>query len=158
MAPGLAAFVGAERRFQRIGTARGVTVIDDYAHHPTEIRATLSAARLAFPGRRIVIAFQPHLFSRTRDFAVDFGLALAKSDQLFLADIYPAREKPIAGVTSQLIAESATVAGRRPAWMGARTALAEALAAFAKDGDVVLTVGAGDITRTGPELLAALGA
>jgi UDP-N-acetylmuramate--alanine ligase len=157
MAPGLAAFTGAERRFQRIGTARGVTVIDDYAHHPTEIRATLSAARLAFPGRRIVIAFQPHLFSRTRDFAVEFGLALAKSDQLFLADIYPAREKPISGVTSQLIAESATIAGRRPAWMGARTALAEALAEFVKDGDVVLTVGAGDITKTGPELLALLG-
>jgi UDP-N-acetylmuramate--alanine ligase len=158
MAPGLAAFVGAERRFQRIGTARGVTVIDDYAHHPTEIRATLSAARLAFPGRRIVIAFQPHLFSRTRDFAVEFGLALAKSDQLFLADIYPAREKPISGVTSQLIAESSTIAGRRPAWMGARTALAESLAEFVKDGDVVLTVGAGDITKTGPELLSLLGA
>ena len=157
MAPGLAAFVGAERRFQRLGAARGVTVIDDYAHHPTEIRATLSAARLDFPGRRIVVAFQPHLFSRTRDFAVDFGLALAKSDQLFLADIYPARERPIAGVTSQLIAESSTIAGRRPAWMGARPVLAEALAEFVKDGDVVLTVGAGDITKTGPELLALLG-
>ncbi len=158
MAPGLANFVGAERRFQRIGTARGVSVVDDYAHHPTEIRATLSAARLAFPGRRIVVAFQPHLFSRTRDFAPEFGLALAKADQLFLADIYPAREKPIPGVTSQLIAESTTVAGRRPAWMGARPDLAQALAGFVKDGDLVLTVGAGDITKTGPELLALLGA
>jgi UDP-N-acetylmuramate--alanine ligase len=157
MAPGLSAFTGAERRFQRMGTARGVTVVDDYAHHPTELRATLSAARLAFPGRRIVIAFQPHLFSRTRDFAVEFGLALAKADELFLADIYPARERPIPGITSQLIAESSTIAGRRPAWMGARTALAEALAGFVKDGDVVLTVGAGDITKTGPELLALLG-
>ncbi len=158
MAPGLASFVGAERRFQRLGTVHGVTVVDDYAHHPTEIRATLSAARLAFPGRRIVVAFQPHLFSRTRDFAGDFGLALAKADQLFLGDIYPAREKPISGVTSQLIADSLTVAGRRPAWMGARSSLAPALAAFVKDGDVVLTVGAGDITKTGPELLALLGA
>jgi UDP-N-acetylmuramate--alanine ligase len=158
MAPGFADFVGAERRFQRIGEARGVTVIDDYAHHPTEIRATLSAARLAFPGRRIVIAFQPHLYSRTRDFAGEFGLALAKADQLFLADIYPARERPIAGVTSQMIADSSAVAGRRPAWMGARPELAAALNQFAKDGDVVLTVGAGDITRTGPELLALLGA
>ena len=157
MAPGLASFVGAERRFQRLGTVHGVTVVDDYAHHPTEIRATLSAARLAFPGRRIVVAFQPHLFSRTRDFAGDFGLALAKADQLFLGDIYPAREKPIPGVTSQLIADSLTVAGRRPAWMGARSSLAPALAAFVKDGDVVLTVGAGDITKTGPELLALLG-
>jgi UDP-N-acetylmuramate--alanine ligase len=156
MAPGLENFVGAERRFQRLGVVGGVTVIDDYAHHPTEIRATLSAARLAFPGRRIVIAFQPHLFSRTRDFAAEFGLALAKADQLFLADIYPAREKPIAGVTSQLIAESSTVAGRRPAWMGARAELAAALSAFVKDGDVVLTVGAGDITKTGSELLSLL--
>ncbi len=158
MAPGFANFVGAERRFQRIGESHGVTVIDDYAHHPTEIRATLSAARLAFPGRRVVIAFQPHLYSRTRDFAADFGLALAKADQLFLADIYPAREKPIDGVTSQLIAESSTVAGRRPVWMGTRPELAAALNQAVKDGDVVLTVGAGDITKTGPELLALLGA
>jgi UDP-N-acetylmuramate--alanine ligase len=157
MAPGLAHFSGAERRFQRIGTARGVSVVDDYAHHPTEIRATLSAARLAFPGRRVVLAFQPHLYSRTRDFAAEFGLALAKSDQLFLADIYAAREKSIPGVSSQLIAESSTIAGRRPAWMGARADLAQALAAFVKEGDIVLTVGAGDITRTGPELLALLG-
>ena len=157
MAPGLAGFVGAERRFQRLGTAGGVTVVDDYAHHPTEIRATLSAARIAFPRRRIVIAFQPHLFSRTRDFAPDFGLALAKADQLFLADIYPAREQPIPGVTSQMIADSATLAGRRPAWMGARSNLAPALASFVKDGDVVLTVGAGDVTKTGPELLGLLG-
>ncbi|MFI5230875.1 MAG: UDP-N-acetylmuramate--L-alanine ligase [Gemmatimonadales bacterium] len=158
MAPGLAGFVGAERRFQRLGTIRGVTVVDDYAHHPTEIRATLSAARIAFPGRRIIVAFQPHLFSRTRDFAPDFGLALAKSDQLFLADIYPAREQPIPGVTSQMIAESTTIAGRRPAWMGTRSNMAPALASFVQDGDVVLTVGAGDVTKTGPELLALLGA
>jgi UDP-N-acetylmuramate--alanine ligase len=156
MAPGLASFIGAERRFQRIGTEKGVLVIDDYAHHPTEIRATLSAARLAFPGRRVVIAFQPHLYSRTRDFAAEFGLALAKADQLFLADIYGARERPIIDVSSQMIAESSTVAGRRPAWMGSRAGLAEALAAFVKEGDVVLTVGAGDITKTGPELLALL--
>ncbi len=156
MAPGLAAFVGAERRFQRIGVERGVTVIDDYAHHPTEIRATLSAARLAFPGRRVVIAFQPHLYTRTRDFAPEFGLALAKADQLFLTDIYGARERPLTGVSSQLVAESSTIAGRRPAWMGSRAGLAEALAAFVKEGDVVLTVGAGDITKTGPELLTLL--
>jgi UDP-N-acetylmuramate--alanine ligase len=156
MAPGLAAFVGAERRFQRIGVERGVTVIDDYAHHPTEIRATLSAARLAFPGHRVVIAFQPHLYSRTRDFAPEFGLALAKADQLFLTDIYGARERPIIDVSSQLVAESSTIAGRRPAWMGSRAGLAEALADFVLQGDVVLTVGAGDITKTGPELLTLL--
>jgi UDP-N-acetylmuramate--alanine ligase len=158
MAPGLERFTGAERRFQRIGSARGVTVVDDYAHHPTEIRATLAAARLAFPGHRVIIAFQPHLFSRTRDFSADFGAALAKADQLFLADIYPAREQPIPGVTSQLIADASTAAGRTPAWTGGRSALAAALAHAVKDGDVVLTVGAGDITKTGPELLALLGA
>jgi UDP-N-acetylmuramate--alanine ligase len=158
MAPGLAAFEGAERRFQRVGAARGVTIVDDYAHHPTEIRATLSAARLAFPGRRVVVAFQPHLFSRTRDFAADFGAALAQADALFLADIYPAREQPIPGVTSELIAgELVAAGGRRPSWMGARAALAPALAEFVRDGDVVLTVGAGDITHTGPELLALIG-
>lgn len=157
MAPGLASFAGAERRFQRLGVAGGVSVVDDYAHHPTEIRATLSAARLAFPGHRIVIAFQPHLYSRTRDFAADFGLALSRADELFLCDIYPAREQPIPDVSSGLIADSAALAGRRPAWMGSRTGLSAALAAFVKEGDVVLTVGAGDITKTGPELLALLG-
>jgi UDP-N-acetylmuramate--alanine ligase len=157
MAPGLASFAGAERRFQRIGDAGGVSVVDDYAHHPTEVRATLSAARLAFPGRRIVIAFQPHLFSRTRDFAADFGLALARADELFLCDIYPAREQPIPDVSSGLIADSAALAGRRPVWMGSRSGLAAALAGFVKRGDIVLTVGAGDITKTGPELLALLG-
>ena len=156
MAPGLAAFVGADRRFQRIGDARGVTSVDDYAHHPTEIRATLSAARLSFPGRRIVVAFQPHLFSRTRDFAGEFGAALAKADQIFLADIYPAREHPIVGVTSHLIADAMVPAGRPPAWLGPRAELAAILASTVRQGDVVLTIGAGDITRTGPELMGLL--
>ena len=88
----------------------------------------------------------------------DFGAALAKADQLYLADIYPAREKPIAGVTSQLIADASTAAGRKPAWMGGRPELAAALARAAKKGDVIITMGAGDITKTGPELLALLGA
>ena len=157
MSAGLAHFVGAERRFQRIGDVAGVTVIDDYAHHPTEIRATLSAARDAFPGRRIVAAFQPHLFSRTRDFAVAFGDALAAADQTFLADIYPAREQPIAGVSSDLIASAMSQAGRGPVWRGARSDLAVALSQSVAPGDVVLTMGAGDITKTAPELLALLG-
>ena len=158
MAPGLAAFVGAERRFQRLGTVAGVSVVDDYAHHPTEVAATLAAARAAYPGRRLVVAFQPHLFSRTRDFADAFGAALAAADALFLADIYPARETPLPGVTSALIADAARAAGRTPAWMGARSDLAAALADGVQPGDVVLTVGAGDVTRTGPELLARLSA
>ncbi|MFM9013624.1 MAG: UDP-N-acetylmuramate--L-alanine ligase, partial [Gemmatimonadota bacterium] len=124
MAPGLARFVGAERRFQRRGNARGVTVVDDYAHHPTEVAATLAAAREAYPDRRIVVAFQPHLFSRTRDFAEEFGQALAAADVLCLAEIYPAREQPIAGVTSALIADAAARAGRAPAWTGPRDTMA----------------------------------
>jgi UDP-N-acetylmuramate--alanine ligase len=157
MRDGLAAFRGVERRFQRLGTARGVEVVDDYAHHPTEIRATLAAARTAFPGRRIIAAFQPHLFSRTRDFAREFGEALAAADSVFIADIYPAREQPIPGVSAQLIVDSARDAGGDVAWQGARAALSQELARAVRGGDVVLTIGAGDITKTGPELLRALG-
>jgi UDP-N-acetylmuramate--alanine ligase len=156
MAPGLATLEGAERRFQRLGAVQGIEIIDDYAHHPTEIRATLSAARAAFAGRRIVACFQPHLFSRTRDFAREFGEALALADALFLCDIYPAREQPIADVTSQLIATHAGTAGRVPNWMGPRAQAAEALASFVRAGDVVLTIGAGDVTKTAPELRALL--
>ena len=153
MAPGLAAFGGVERRFQRLGEARGVAVVDDYAHHPTEIAATLAAARQAYPGRRIVAAFQPHLFSRTRDFAPEFGRALSAADSIFLTEIYPAREQPIEGVTSTLIVSALREAGGPIAWRGDRGRLADALAAAVRDGDVVLTIGAGDITKTGPELL-----
>lgn len=153
---GLANFTGVERRFQWLGESAGVVVIDDYAHHPTEIRATLAGARAAYPGRRIVIAFQPHLFSRTRDFAKDFGAALAGADVVLLTEIYAAREEPIAGVTSDLIADALRDESAGVAWRGRRADLAAALASAVKSGDVVLTVGAGDITKTGPELLALL--
>ena len=153
MRTGLAAVVGAERRFQRLGDAGDVTVVDDYAHHPTEIAATLDAARTAFPGRRIVAAFQPHLYSRTRDFAGAFGAALARADAIFLTEIYPAREQPIPGVSATLIATAVERAGRTVDWRGARDELAAALARAVRAGDVVLTIGAGDITQTGPELL-----
>ena len=157
MRGGLAGFGGVERRFQRLGRVAGVEVVDDYAHHPTEIRATLAAARSAFPGRRVVAAFQPHLYSRTRDFAGDFGGALAGADAVFLTEIYPAREQPIDGVTSDLIVRAVDEAGGRVTWRGDRAALADALARAVGEGDVVLTIGAGDITRTGPELLRRLG-
>ena len=153
MRDGLAGVIGAERRFQRIGETGGIAVVDDYAHHPTEIAATLEAARSAFPGRRIVAAFQPHLYSRTRDFADAFGAALTAADVIFLADIYQAREQPIPGVTSALIEAAVERAGRRVDWRGDRAALAAALARAVRPGDVVLTIGAGDVTRTGPELL-----
>ncbi len=158
LAAGLARFEGVERRFQRVGEARGVTVVDDYAHHPTEIRATLAAARAAFPGRRLVAAFQPHLYTRTRDLAVAFGGALAGADLVFLTEIYPAREQPLPGVTSELIVRAMRNASAPLAWRGGRGQLAAALAAAVREGDVVLTLGAGDITRTGPELLAHLAA
>ena len=153
LARGLATFAGAERRFQRLGERAGVLVIDDYAHHPTEIAATLAAARNAFPERRIVVAFQPHLFSRTRDFAREFGSALSQADAVYLTEIYPAREQPIDGVTSTLVADALDQAGGRLAWRGVRENVASALAADVVPGDVVLTVGAGDVTKSGPELL-----
>ena len=156
MGAALSGFTGVERRFQRLGSARGVLVIDDYAHHPTEIRATLAAARVAFPGQRVLAAFQPHLYSRTRDFAGEFGQALAAADAVFLTEIYPARERPIEGVTSDLIERALRGAGGSLAWRGDRPGLAEALAGAVRKGDVVLTIGAGDITKTGPELLARL--
>jgi UDP-N-acetylmuramate--alanine ligase len=154
---GLEAFEGVERRFQRLGTVRGVQVVDDYAHHPTEITATLEAARAAFPGRRLIAAFQPHLFTRTRDFAEQFGRALAQADVVFLTEIYPAREKPLPGITAALVAEALKRAGNAARWQGERDHLAEAIANIAQSGDVVLTLGAGDITRTGMELLQRLG-
>ncbi len=152
MRDGLSEFGGVERRFQHLCDISGVSIVDDYAHHPTEITATLQAARASYPGRRIIAAFQPHLFSRTRDFSEAFGEALATADAVFLAEIYPAREKPIAGITSDIIAAALSRAGKPPAWQGSRTELCDALTAFVKKGDVVLTIGAGDITKTGPEL------
>jgi UDP-N-acetylmuramate--alanine ligase len=157
MAPAFSRFTGVGRRFEHVGDAAGVRVIDDYAHHPTEIAATLAAARAAFPGRRVVVAFQPHLYSRTRDFAADFGAALAGSDLLFLTEIYAAREQPIPGVTADLIVDAVKAAGGKLSWRGPRTALADALASGVRDGDVVVVMGAGDITRTGPELLERIG-
>jgi UDP-N-acetylmuramate--alanine ligase len=158
MAPGIAAFRGVERRFQLLGEAGGALVVDDYAHHPTEVRATIQAARAAAPERRLLIAFQPHLFSRTRDLARQFAEALSLADVVYLLDIYPSREQPIAGVTSELIAAAMRERGRPPVWQGARGALAGALAGNVRAGDLVITMGAGDVTRCGAELLASLGA
>ena len=154
MAPGLAAFGGVERRFQRLGAVQGVDVVDDYAHHPTEVAATLAAARHAFPGRRLVLAFQPHLYSRTRDLQSDFASALSATDVLFLCDIYGAREAPDPDVTSALI--GSRIEDGVLQWSGPRAQAAAALRRVVRSGDVVLTMGAGDITKTGPELLAAL--
>ena len=153
MRSGLASFTGVERRFQKIGEVKGVTIIDDYAHHPTEIQATLQAARTAFPGKRIVAAFQPHLYSRTRDFFPEFASALQRADVVFLCDLYPAREQPVEGVSSALIAGKMRAAGKAPVWEGPRNDVAQAIAEKVRENDVVITIGAGDITRTGPELV-----
>ena len=154
---GLEQFSGVERRFERKGESCGVLVVDDYAHHPTEVRATLQAARAAYPHRRIVALFQPHLYTRTRDFAEEFGSALAElADVVALTDIYKAREHPIDGVTSELIAAAAGRAGHAPDWHGLRADATASVLNLLLPGDLLLTMGAGDVTHVGPEVLAAL--
>lgn len=154
MAPGLASFGGVERRFQRLGSTQGIDVVDDYAHHPTEVRATIAAARHTFPNRRIVVLFQPHLYSRTRDLYTDFASALSAADVLLLCDIYGARESPMPNVTADLIGARMRIGVLQ--WRGARAVALHALLEIARDGDVVITMGAGDVTQTGPALLNAL--
>ena len=148
-------FAGAERRFQIIGESDGVLIIDDYAHHPTEVRATLETARKCYPGRRIVACFQPHTFSRTRDFAEGFGQAFAElADVLLLLDIYPAREEPIEGITSALIFQAARDAGLKEGYeVTAIAELPQVLCTIVQPGDVVLTIGAGTITDAAPVII-----
>jgi len=155
--PGAAAaalghFTGASRRFELKGQGRGVRVYDDYAHHPTEVRAALSAARSVAAGNKVHVLFQPHLFSRTREFSQEFAAALDLADTALVLDIYPAREDPIPGVTSTLITEH-LVNGR----LVSADEAVDAVAAVASDGDVVLTVGAGDVTAYGSSIVEALG-
>src|SRR6266513_854333 len=153
----LAEFSGVGRRFERVGEARGVTVVDDYAHHPTEVEATLAAARQAFPRRRVVAVFQPHLFSRTVLDGDALDRALAAADVVAVAPIYGAREQPLPGVSAALVARGAARAGATTVAVRERAALTERVAETVQAGDVVFTLGAGDITRVGPELLARLG-
>src|SRR6266567_2710678 len=153
----LAEFGGVGRRFERVGEAGGVTVVDDYAHHPTEVAATLAAARQAFPRRRVVAVFQPHLFSRTALHGDALGRALAAADVVVVAPIYGAREQPLPGVSAALVARGAVRAGATTVALRERATLADRVAERVEPGDVVFTLGAGDITRVGPELLARLG-
>jgi UDP-N-acetylmuramate--alanine ligase len=155
---GLAAFTGVGRRFEILGEAKGITVVDDYAHHPTEIAASIRAAVTAFPNRRLVVVFQPHLYSRTRDFAEGFVKALQPAEVVIVADIYPAREAPIEGVSSRLLAEPLQRARGEDAVFGvAKTEVAEELSALARPGDVVLVMGAGDIGEAAREFALRLG-
>lgn len=154
---GAAEFTGTLRRFQLVGQARGITVFDDYAHHPTELRAALSAARRAVPeGGRLIACFQPHLFSRTVEFATEFGQALALADQVVVTDIYAAREDPIPGVDGSMVADAARAAGAEVEYVADKRELPSALARIGRPGDLVMTLGAGDVTLVGPLLVAGL--
>jgi UDP-N-acetylmuramate--alanine ligase len=152
----LADFGGVQRRFTIKGEANGITVVDDYGHHPAEVRATLAGARRAF-GRRTVVAFQPHRYTRTHDLMQDFATAFNDADVVLLTGIYAAGEEPIAGVSSKALADAIVAHGHRHVTLvEKRGELAAALKALVQPGDLVITLGAGDITNTGPELLALL--
>jgi UDP-N-acetylmuramate--alanine ligase len=149
----LAEFTPVERRFQILGEESGIMVVDDYAHHPTEIIASLEGIRAGFD-RRIIAVFQPHLYSRTRDFHEDFGRAFMDTNILFITDIYPSREIPIDGITGKLVSEAAHAAGHRNTiYIEDRDKLLKALNDCVKEGDMVITFGAGDVNKIGYELL-----
>jgi UDP-N-acetylmuramate--alanine ligase len=151
---GLARYRGAKRRMELAGEADGIQVIDSYAHHPTELAADLAAAREIATGGRVIAIFQPHLFSRTRLFAAEFGAALGRADEVMVLDVYAAREDPEPGVTGKLISDA--VPGGGAVFLPDRAAVPAAAISLAKPGDLVLTMGAGDITKLGPLIVAAL--
>ncbi|OBH92718.1 UDP-N-acetylmuramate--L-alanine ligase [Mycobacterium sp. E2733] len=153
---GLAGFEGVRRRFELVGNAGSVRVFDDYAHHPTEISATLGAVRTVLEqsgGGRSLVVFQPHLYSRTKEFAAEFGRALDAADEVFVLDVYGAREQPLAGVSGASVAEHVSVPVR---YLPNFSTVAEQVAAAAGPGDVIVTMGAGDVTLLGPEIVTAL--
>jgi len=159
IARALAGFTGVVRRFEKKGERGGVLVVDDYAHHPTELCATLAAARQVYPERRLVALFQPHLYSRTRDFAAEFGRALLGADVAVVTDVYPSREKPLPGVTGQLIARAAQEAGHRAlVYLSDKKKVTDRLERLLKPGDLLVTMGAGDVVRFGEAYLAGEGA
>jgi UDP-N-acetylmuramate--alanine ligase len=164
---GLAGFEGVRRRLELVGTSEiskadgrasnsQVRVFDDYAHHPTEVSATLAAVRTVVEQSgdgRLLVVFQPHLYSRTKAFAVEFGQALDAADQVFVLDVYGAREQPLAGVSGASVAGNVSVPVR---YLPDFSAVAEEVAAAAGPGDVIVTMGAGDVTLLGPEIVTAL--
>ncbi|MGZ4637392.1 UDP-N-acetylmuramate--L-alanine ligase [Oryzihumus sp.] len=160
---GLFGFTGTRRRFEPKGSAAGVSVVDDYAHNPGKVAAVVSTGaelvRSAEPAGRLVVVFQPHLYSRTRDFAREFAAALSPADVVVLMEIYGAREDPMPGISSQLIADA--LREHRPEAdvevVSSWSAVAEEVAGRTRSGDLVLTVGAGDVTMMGPEILRVLG-
>ena len=153
---GLEEFTGVHRRFEIKSTAGDVIVVDDYAHHPTEIKATLKAARNGW-NRRVIAVFQPHLYSRTRDFYQEFGQSFFDADILVVTDIYGAREEPIPGVSGALVADAAKAFGHRNVqYVKDKGEAAEAVMRMVRPGDMVVTLGAGDITQTGDAVIASL--
>lgn len=153
IAAALRRFGGVHRRFERVGMWRGAALVDDYAHHPTEVQATLEAARQAYPGGKIFAVFQPHLFSRTRDLCEEFGRALMEADVALVTSIYASRESPIEGVDGEDVVKAARQSGHRralycPDWQS----VPDLLAHQAAEGDVILTMGAGDIYRLSQQL------
>lgn len=150
---GLAGYTGTRRRFELKGVAGGVRVYDEYSHHPTEVAAAMAAARgVAGPGR-VVVVFQPHLFSRTRIFAAEFGTALGAADEVIVMDVYAAREDPEPGVTGALVAAAVPLPPSHVVFEQSWSAVPELAASRAEPGDILLTVGAGDVTLIGPEVL-----
>lgn len=154
---GLASFTGARRRFDRKGVVAGVTVVDDYAHHPTEVAANVAAARSVAGAGRVLAVFQPHLYSRTAALATQFGEALAAADEVVVLDIYGARELPVAGVSGQLIADAVATANGRVHYAPAREQVVALIASLVRKGDLVLMMGAGDISELAQPLLDAIG-
>ncbi len=152
----LATFQGVGRRFEPLGTVRGISVVDDYAHHPSEVVATIAAARQRFPKSRLVAVFQPHLYTRTQALGTQMGVALSTADVAVVTEIYGAREKPISGVSGTIVARAARRAGATVEWVPEGGQLLARLVEIVSDGDVVLTLGAGDITQVGPKLLSLL--
>jgi UDP-N-acetylmuramate--alanine ligase len=155
---GLTSFSGTRRRFEHKGTVGDVRVYDSYAHHPTELAADLAAARDVADGGRVVVVFQPHLFSRTQYFADDFGRALGQADEVVVMDVYAAREDPVPGVTGALVAAAVPLPPQQVVFEPSWSSVAGHLADRAKPGDVVITCGAGDVTMIGPEVLSRLAA
>jgi UDP-N-acetylmuramate--alanine ligase len=156
MKDALATFHGVARRFSVVGEANGVTLIDDYGHHPAEILATLEAARRVF-SRRVLVAFQPHRYTRTQLLFDEFTRAFNKADELFIADIYPAGERPIEGVDAGRLAEAIARHGHHAVrHVADRAELASALARAAEPGDAVIALGAGDINRVLSDVRAAI--
>jgi UDP-N-acetylmuramate--alanine ligase len=150
---GIEKFTGVNRRWEKKGEINGVALYDDYAHHPTECRAALSGAKAGWR-RRVVCVFQPHLYSRTRDFAEDFGKAFLLSDVLVVTDVYPAREEPIQGISGELITNAAKQYGHKNVlYVPDKTKVPGILTSLVKTGDIVVTMGAGDIWKYGEEFL-----